>query len=491
MTTAVEERPQRLERRERCFLLWLFVGAAAVSLLFQEGAVTVYDGRTVYAVTQSVIERGTFAVDEELVTLAGRGSHHYSRFGVGLSLVAAVPYVLVRPLAVRTDFAEKILEAVASSVMAFVTAALLVAVYFLGRRLNARPLDALLVGVGAVAGTFVLPYSKEFFSEPLTALCLVVAMERLLARSPLVSGWAMGAAVLVRPQSLLLAPVLGIVALWKGGIPSAVRLGAGVLPGMAAAVAYNIVRFGDPLEFGYAGFGFTNPVTVGVHGLLFEPTKSVLLFAPVVMVLPAALVFLWRSSRPAFVLLVANLGITLAVTVTWFAWHGGWSWGPRLLIPGLVPALAALAPWMTSTLRRGAVVGLLAAGLVVSFPALIVSTQTQQMEVAPIPPGTPYLPTAPLASPSPVRQMQLIGPVAQYSVEHLYEREDDGLNYMRYLSLWQLGLTRIGGRAGLAVSVAGSLVLLGAAGVSVHAARSHFRALEPGVGSQPGSAPGA
>lgn len=383
MTRApVDDARQDSQLHERRLLVWLFLAVAAASLLFQEAAVTVYDGRTVYAVTEAVIERGTFVVDQELVTQVGRGGHHYSSFGLGLSVVAAVPYLLVRPLALRTGYADKILEAAAASVMAFVTAALVVAVSVLARRFGSRRADALLVGVG-----------------------------------------------------------------------------------------------------GYAGLGFTNPVWVGVHGLLFEPTKSVLLFAPVVVVLPLALIHLWRSHRPAFVLVTANLAITLGLTVTWFAWHGSWSWGPRLIIPGLVPALAAIAAWTSGgsrprAVRRGAVVALLAVGLVVSFPALIVSTQAQQMEVPPIPPGTPFLPTAPLASPSPVRQMQLIVPTARYSVENLYERQDDGFNYMRYLSVWQFGLTRLAGRTGLALSVGGSLVLLALLAFSLRAVRLHLRVLQ-------------
>ena len=58
--------------------------------------------------------------------------------------------------------------------MAVVIGALAVALYLLGRRLGARIPAATLVGMGAVAGTFALPYGKEFFAEPLAALALVV-----------------------------------------------------------------------------------------------------------------------------------------------------------------------------------------------------------------------------------------------------------------------------------------------------------------------------
>jgi hypothetical protein len=144
----------------------------------------------------------------------------------------------------------------------------------------------------------------------------------------------------------------------------------------------------------------------------------------------------------------------------WFAWHGGWSWGPRLLLPGIIPAIAAIGPWLsTATRRRGAEL-LFAAGLLVSFPALIVSTQAQQVEVRSPPPWTHFLDTQPLASPSVQRQFGLILPNARYTVDHLYEDQGDGKNNLRSLSLWQFGVIRALGRAGLAVSVAGTAFLL-------------------------------
>jgi SAM-dependent methyltransferase len=168
---------------------------------------------------------------------------------------------------------------------------------------------------------------------------------------------------------------------------------------------------------------------------------------------------LWRHDRSVTALIVAYVAITFGLTATWFAWHGGWSWGPRLLLPAVLLALAAIGPWMT-TVRRTRVVALLfAAGFVVSLPALVVSTQTQQLETPPVPPETHLLDTQPLASPSIIRQLELVVPVAEYSIEHRYAADDDGLNYLRYLSLWQFGAMRELGRAGLVIGLAGTASL--------------------------------
>jgi SAM-dependent methyltransferase len=449
-----------LSRGDRRVALLLFVLVCAGYLLVQEGAISGYDGRTMYGVTQAMIERSTFAVDPELNTLPGRGGLEYSRYGLGLSLLAAIPYLLLRPLVGLAPDPGRLLEAAAGATMAFVTGGLVVALFLLARRLGAGVRPAAIVAIGAVVGTFALPYGKEFFSEPLAALCLVVAVERLLARRPGWAGVALGLAILTRPQNVLLAPVFAAVAWRRDGLRALPRLGLGMVPGVVLTGAYNVLRFGNPLDLGYQDVGLTTPFLDGATGLLVEPRKSVLLFAPIVLLLPWVVRHSWRTNRLATVLIGAQVAITVVLTAKWFAWHGGWSWGPRLLLPAVLLAVVLVAPWLTTRRRVGAAVLLFAAGFLVSFPALVVSTQTQQLETTPVPEWTHYLQTQPLASPRVDRQWELVTPVARYSIEHRYDGADDGNNYLRYLSLWQFGAMRDLGRAGLAAGLVGSAALL-------------------------------
>jgi hypothetical protein len=471
---------------ERRLLLWLLVLMTLAFSLFQEGVIVGYDGQTMYAVTESLVERGTVAISAEWNTLPGRGGLQYSRYGPGLSLAAVVPYVLARPFAVLSGHRAEVLAAAVAWLMPLISAALVVALYLLARRLGARVGAALMVGVGGVVGTFALPYSKEFFSEPLAALCLVVAMERLLAARPGTAGLATAAAVLTRAQTLLFAPVLLFVAWRRQGTAGLLRASAGLATGLVATLAYNIVRYGDPLSFGYQDVGFTTPLLKGAGGLLLNPLKSVFLFAPIVLLLPFALRDLWSRNRLAFLLIVGNLAITFATAALWFAWHGGWSWGPRLLLPGLVPAIAAIGPWISMRSRQRVAALLLAAGFLVSSPALIVSTQSQQLEVPPVPPETHFLDTQPLSSPSVGRQFQLIPSRVRYSVEHLYENHPGGTEHLRSVSLWQLGMARVMGRAGLALGAAVTVAVLLLVVVAFHRLRGASRQLahldaEPGI----------
>jgi hypothetical protein len=443
--------PSRQEPRsttERRLVLWLFVVTAGALLLVQEGAITGYDGQTMYEVTKSMVERRDVAVAREWNSLPGRDGRYYGRYGIGLSIVGLLPYAAVHAVAGTGDRADALGEAVVSATMPLIAAALVAAGYLLARRLGARAGPALLVAIGSVVGTFLLPYTKEFFSEPLAAFGIVLAVERVLARRP-AAGVGMAVAVLARPQSLVFVPLLLLVVLRRQGVRAVLGTAAPIGASVVLTLAYNLVRFGNPLHFGYQDQGFTTPFLEGAAGLLLDPAKSVLLFAPVVLLVPFALGRLWRADRDAFTLIAGNLAVTFVITATWFSWMGGWAWGPRLLIPGLVPAFAAVGPWLSSGFRRRLAVALLAVGFLVSVPAVVVSTQAQQLDTPP-----------PEIGPEILRQAELLGPITRHTVQDLYEPDRDGRNYLRYLSVWQVGAARVFQRPGLLLAAVGTLGLL-------------------------------
>ena len=118
-------------------------------------------------------------------------------------------------------------------------------------------------------------------------------------------------------------------------------LAAGAAPFVAALAWHNALRFDDPLRFGYAGEGFTTPLWRGVTGLLFSPGRSVFLHAPP-LILCALLWPRFRRAHPApATFLLAVGGVALAFYGTGWAWHGGWSWGPRFLVPLIRSACSA------------------------------------------------------------------------------------------------------------------------------------------------------
>jgi hypothetical protein len=175
------------------------------------------------------------------------------------------------------------------------------------------------------------------------------------------------------------------------------------------------------------------------------------------VLLPAAFVRLWRRDGLALLLIASTFAITFGVAAVWHNPNGGWCWGPRLLLPALPAAIAALGPWIENAVNRRLAVGLFVVGFAVSAPAVAVSTQVQQLDV-PRPAGGVWPPD--MGLPKIGRQAELVPVTAAYTLTHLYERNDDGRNYLRCLTFWQTGLARNFGRRGLLVALAASLVLL-------------------------------
>jgi hypothetical protein len=118
----------------------------------------------------------------------------------------------------------------------------------------------------------------------------------------------------------------------------------------AALLAHNALRFGDPLATGYAGEAFSTPPWAGIGGLLFSPGKGLWLHAPP-LVLSALLWLRFRRAHPPLAgFLALAWALALPFYGMWWAWDGGWAWGPRLLVP-LLP-LSCL-PLLALPARRG------------------------------------------------------------------------------------------------------------------------------------------
>jgi hypothetical protein len=340
--------------------------------------------------------------------------------------------------------------------MPLIAGALAGALYLLGRRLGAARAAAGLVAAGTVLGTYLLPYGRDFFTEPLVALGVVVMVERALAGRELQAGAALAFAVLARPQSAAFAPLLfGYLLLRGAGVAAVLR----TLPPLAlaglATVAYNLYRFHDALEFGYRpphDPGFTTPLLDGAGGLLFSPEKSIVLFAPAIVLLPLALLALWRRDRAITTLLLALFAATFVLAATWWSWAGGWSWGPRLLIPGVALVLVALGPWIgTSAMRRRLATALFALGFVLSFSAVLAPAGAQLLDRRP---GTD--------GPQIVRQYRELPRLTEHSIDAATDRTAREDDYRRYLAPWQPNLVREFGTAAVLPAVLGTLALLAA-----------------------------
>ena len=468
----------------RTRLIALALCAAALLGVFARGQVSTSDGLEMYRVSVSIVDDGDVWLDEvPRIGVTGRDGHRTSKYGPALPVLGVVPVALATPVAHVVGHKDQLRQFAWSLLIPAFSVALLLWMVVLGTRLGASFGWSTAVAGAALFCTYALPYTEDSFTEPLTALAVVGATERFLAGRRGTAGALIGFGTLARPQ---LAPlgallVLACAADTGGAWPSRARVCAGLRAAAGPAVAalllaaYNLLRFGDALQTGYkkpTDPGFTTPLFDGLHGLFLTSSKSVVLFAPLALLVPWGVRAVWRHGaaapaatmtasrvRPALVLLLANALLTLLTAATWWSWMGGWSWGPRLLLPGLLPLLVVLGPWLTrvpapSGLPVQAFAGLSLAGLAVSASTLLVSPQAQLLD-RPVPaPG-----------PSITRQYALV-PSRVKAVKHPADPVKGG-DQKKLVPVWQVALARESGTKMYLVGALGTLLLLGIGGVGL------------------------
>lgn len=242
--------------------------------------------------------------------------------------------------------------------------------------LGAAPRDGLVLTMLVGGATPLWPYATSFFSETFQAAALVWAAVLLLEkRTPVAAAGLLALCGLTKMTSLVFAPAFVVAVLadretpWEVRARTAVALAAGVGLAVAGHVTWNAYRFGAPLEFGYdwsetipllpARAFLVADVPRGLAVLLLSPGKSLLLWAPPVVLAAAALPRFWRSHpAPALGIVAAGLGGLFFYAAYLFP-EGGYAHGPRHLVP-ILPLLilpATARPWPRSALAVCAAIG--------------------------------------------------------------------------------------------------------------------------------------
>ncbi|MCA1597765.1 MAG: hypothetical protein LC769_01870 [Chloroflexi bacterium] len=347
--------------------LLLFAFFAFLYLFTASGHIESIDGNVMFAVTQNIVRSGSLSP--------------HSAYGPILSLVA-IPFYLVGLVATKAlhfpgDYLSK---AAVSFTNALVTALTCVLVAAVARRLRTGRRSAYVLALAYGTCTLAWPYAKTFFSEPLTALWLLLAFWALLhmptrilvedqpyrdarfgapvrtspsgrhARPvPWIIGAfaALGLGLLTRETTLITLPVFVVYLVVRTRTrPDRWRLlgaaGVTIMVSLLAVGAVNMIRFGRIGATGYTGHLWTPNVLPGLYGLLIGLYKGLILFVPLTIIAFLSWPRFYRRRAPEALLCGDIFLVYLVVHAAYIDWPGGGNWGPRFLrTRAAVPALGA------------------------------------------------------------------------------------------------------------------------------------------------------
>jgi len=319
------------------------------------------DTRPTERVAASLVQSFDFDLDEfpevEAPFARQSGAHKVSIYPV-LSAVLATPVFA----ACRTLFAlDETGSALAGKLAAALFSSLAAAVFFVALARYHPLAEARTAALLLALGTSVFSTSQALWQHPAAVLFLAMLLlfvfrafddDVWAGRAGL--PWALALAARHADIALLLPLAIGIAVRWPRRIASFALWAA---PPLALLAVYQLAYFGSPLGHGFSGglaARFNEPWGRGQLGLLLSPGKGLLVFTPLALVAIVGLVRQARRDEPwtAMTLGCAVLAHLLFIG-RWSEWHGGESFGPRMMTDAL-PLLFVFLPAGFEALPRTA-----------------------------------------------------------------------------------------------------------------------------------------
>ena len=314
----------------------------------------------------SLIERGSFVLPDDGV------ADPFTRPVPGgrVSIYPALPALLATPLFLVCSLFFDLNPAglqVAGKLSAALELALATSLLARTFARRASPSAALGSALLFCLGTSAFSSAQALWQHPAVLLFLVIAIDAIehlhttdadSIRPALVAVMSLSLAAASRPAVIPMVAALFAFLLIRARSQAARLIAVALIPAGAVAL-YNTTFFGAPWRFGPAGVGgrFFAAFPESIAGLLISPGRGLLVFTPI------ALVAMWGLATQARRSSLAR-GLFAAVTVhfafmsTWNEWHGGESFGPRLLTD-LLPALFFFLPeGLAAWPKAGALLGL-------------------------------------------------------------------------------------------------------------------------------------
>ena len=282
------------------------------------------------------------------------GNHYFSRYPV-LSAVLVTPFYLL-PVALGFTAQSTLLPYyLLGKTSAALLAAGSVVLVYLSLRFVASELTALCLSfVYAFASPTWTISSQALWQHAASQLFLAAGIYCLLKslgdrKAVGFSGLFVGLAIAARPTNLVIALIFIAYLLHRSRDRIPYFLAGTIIP-LSFLLWYNHSTFGSAFSQGYAEEAYnawTAPFPGGLWGILFSPSKGLLVYSPVFWFSIAGILASWRRGirDEATTWLLRYLGVAVVsfslMMSKWHAWAGGWSFGSRMLVD-IAPLLILL-----------------------------------------------------------------------------------------------------------------------------------------------------
>jgi hypothetical protein len=332
-----------------------------------------------YALLSAMVDYGTLNIDDfqnnyqnKTIDEAEWNGHYYSAKAPGASFLGIPVYWSLRnltPLKASKPMVWLDMYIVRVMTTTLLFALLGVIMYSLAQFCGAVPRQAFLMVVAYGFGSIALLHATLFSGHQIAA-SLGFFSFALLVRSSSndqttkIENWCYGfgtgllagLAVITDYTAIVIAICLSVYVIT---LRLNVRLKTGFIIGGCVCViilaAYNMACFGHPFSFSYAHLvheEFREGVVHGILGvalpkigamvaLLLSPSRGIFFIMPVLLLSFWGIAYMIvRQQRQREVILISVIVIVSFLFIAGFyGWHGGWTFGPRYLVP-MLPFMA-------------------------------------------------------------------------------------------------------------------------------------------------------
>jgi hypothetical protein len=333
-------------------LLLLFSASLSFFAIFLPAGHLPSDTQYSLATAQSMCKGSLDISPSENLPYLSKGinGQYYSKYGPGYALMFIPSAIIANHFFKLTRFnAAQLHQILVSFTNTFIAAICMVLFVTIMRKCTID-FKIIVISSALIAScSLLLPYSKINHSElPSTLLLLLFASvwydcTNLTLKKGALIGLIISCLLLLKIGNAISALVIAACCIQcimsgrstKAGISLVI-----ILPFLTLMllIALNIYRFGSWSNFGYGPeqHEFSTPMLEGLLSLCLSPSKSMFLFSPLLIFSIIGAVHAFSENKRFHSMIVILFISNLLFYSTWHDWHGGWSWGPRLITPVII-----------------------------------------------------------------------------------------------------------------------------------------------------------